>query len=273
MSLRLIWRDATRLPVDGGRLRPDGLADLAPAEAAAVRLPVGNGEVSLGDLFAVSGLDAPPGTLRIEGDLRGVARVGQGMGSGHLIVSGNLGSDVGSEMTGGRIDVYGNVGPWAAAEMRGGLIHVHGHAGDRLGSARPGSRLGMRDGIVLVDGDAGACVGQSMRRGLIAVGGAIGPAAGHAMIAGSLFVFGSAGMHPGLGMRRGTLLFGTGIDPALLLPTFVPSGHDRPPFLAVYLRELAALGFKPAGRRTPRLRRYNGDLSIGGQGEILVAVE
>lgn len=273
MSLTLAWRDATRLPVDGTPLRPDLLAEESPAEAARTSLRVGNAQVPLGDLFTVAPLDAHPGTLVVEGDLRGVAGLGAGMAAGRLIVRGDAGPRLGLRISGGRLDVHGSVGPWAGAEMRGGLLHVHGDAGDHLGSALPGSRLGPRDGLILVDGNAGARVGQSMRRGLIAVGGSLGPAAGHALIAGSLFAFGPVGPNLGLGMRRGTVFLAEPIGPDWLLPTFLPSGVHAPPFLAIYLRHLAALGFGPAARRSPRVRRYNGDASAGGQGEILVAVD
>ena len=91
-------------------------------------------------------------------------------------------------------------GPWATsaprlgAGMSGGSIEVEGSAG-RLGRGRdaraacsgfaatpattsarrcPGSRVGMRDGIILVDGEAGDDVGLAMRRGLIAVRGTDG---------------------------------------------------------------------------------------------------
>jgi formylmethanofuran dehydrogenase subunit C len=273
MSLILAWRDATRLTVDGAPLRPDLLADKPPRDVAATPLGVGNAPIALGDLFTVAPLDAPPGTLVVEGDLRGVAGLGAGMAAGRLIVRGDAGPRLGLRISGGRLDVHGHVGPWAGSEMRGGLLHIRGNAGDHLGSALPGSRLGLRDGLILVDGNAAARVGQSMRRGLIAVGGTLGPAAAHAMIAGSLFAFGAVGPNLGLGMRRGTVFLTEPIGSDRLLPTFLPSGIHAPPFLAIYLSRLAALGFGPAARRSPRVRRYNGDTSAGGQGEILVAVD
>ena len=53
--------------------------------------------------------------------------------------------------------------------MCGGELRIIGEAGDYLGTALPGDRHGMRDGVVIVGGAAGAGVGDRMRRGLIAI--------------------------------------------------------------------------------------------------------
>ena len=42
-----------------------------------------------------------------------------------------------------------------AAEMKGGVIHIRGSAGDHPGAAYAGSRRGMTDGSILIDGDGG----------------------------------------------------------------------------------------------------------------------
>jgi formylmethanofuran dehydrogenase subunit C len=173
-------------------------------------------------------------------------------------------------MSGGRIEVSGDAGHGAGAEMTGGFLRIHGNAGHDLGAARPGSRLGMRDGVILVGGSTGNDAGRLMRRGLIAVAGGVGDGFGNGVIAGTLFALGPVGDHPGLGMKRGTLgLFQE--DPPDLLPTFVPTGRYRFPFLSVYLRHLVAWGFPVPSRVTSaELSRYNGDRAAGGQGEILV---
>jgi formylmethanofuran dehydrogenase subunit C len=115
-----------------------------------------------------------------------------------------------------------------------------------------------------------------MRRGLIAVSGPAGDDLGHAMVAGSIFAFGPIGLRAGAGMKRGTLaLFGR--DDAFaegLPPTFMPSGRGRPPFLTIYLRQLVRWGFPvPGAAFSGALERYNGDLAVHGQGEVLVWCE
>ena len=57
----------------------------------------------------------------------------------------------------------------------------------------------MRDGVILVEGDAGDDAGLAMRRGLIAVSGRAGDGLGRAMIAGSAFAFGPIGLRPARG--------------------------------------------------------------------------
>jgi formylmethanofuran dehydrogenase subunit C len=132
----------------------------------------------------------------------------------------------------------------------------------------------MREGVILVVGDAGDDIGLGMRRGLIAVSGRTGDGLGRSLIAGSIFAFGPAGIRAGAGMKRGTLVFlDVSAQPEFhVLPTFVPAGRYRPPFLAVYLRQLRSWRFpvsEPAF--STLLERYNGDLVERGRGEIWVA--
>jgi formylmethanofuran dehydrogenase subunit C len=270
MTLR--WKDVTRLAVDAERLRPDLLRGSSAREVAAVELPVGNQRVEAGELFTIEGSEVSE-ALAFEGNLRGVARLGQGMTSGYLVIHGDAGPHLGAQLEGGVIDVHGSAGDWTGCEMRGGRIAIDGDAGDWLGAAYPGSRLGMREGIILVRRSAGSDVGLSMRRGLIAVRGDVGETPGRGMVAGTLMLFGRTGIGPGTGMRRGTIvLFEPRDDDASVLPTFVASGHLRPVVLELYLRELEASGFPaPPSARSTQLQRYNGDLADGGQGELYLA--
>ncbi|WP_435016492.1 formylmethanofuran dehydrogenase subunit C [Tundrisphaera sp. TA3] len=271
MALRFTWKNAGGPPIDADAIRPEAFAGLDAAGAARVEVGAGNRMAPLGDLARVEG-DGADGVLIFEGDLRRVAGLGTGMASGRIEVRGDVGPRLGAGMTGGEIEVTGSAGIWAGAEMAGGSIRIRGDAGDCLGAALPGSRLGMRDGVILVDGDAGEDVGLAMRRGLIAVGGRTGPGLGRSMIAGSIFAFGPIGRAAGAGMKRGTLALFGGDDPdGGLLPTFAPSGTFCPHTLSIYLRQLAAWGFAvPETASSAGVRRYNGDLVEGGQGEILV---
>ncbi len=267
MPLTLSWAGATRLPVEADALRPDALMGLTAAEVAGRVLPVGNGTAEVGELFRVSGDGSDE--LVVEGDLRSVRGLGQGLTSGMLTVRGDAGSYLGAEMSGGTIVVAGNVGDWAGAAMSGGRIRIRGDAGHHLGSALPGARLGMREGVILVSGNIGHEAGRSLRRGLIAVCGEAGDDLGANLIAGSIFVFGAVGARLGAGLKRGTIaVFGE--QPVSLLPTFRFACRYRPVFLTLYLRQLQAWGF-PVLEEAFRgeVERYNGDLLNGGTGEIL----
>jgi formylmethanofuran dehydrogenase subunit C len=272
MPLTLTWLDTTRLPVEADTLRPEALAGLAAAEVARLRLPHGNTSAEVGELFRVEG-NADDSHLILEGDLCHVRAIGAGMASGRITVRGDVGPRPGLGMAGGELAIGGSAGVWAGAEMTGGLIRIAGDAGDGLGSALPGSRIGMREGVILVGGSVGEDVGLAMRRGLIAIKGGAGLGLGRSMIAGSVFSFGPVGELAGMGMKRGTIaLFGQENpgDPGLL-PTFAPSGRDRPPFLTIYLKQLRTWGFPvPDPVFSGTLARYNGDRTDRGQGEILV---
>jgi formylmethanofuran dehydrogenase subunit C len=152
------------------------------------------------------------------------------------------------------------------------VLRVAGNAGHLLGAAYRGSPRGMRGGTILVEGSAGNEAGCAMRRGLIVVGGSAGDFAGVMMLAGSIVVLGGLGIRPGAGMKRGTLVAAArpGAVPRLL-PTFRFDCEYRPPWLALYVRRLRALGFPvPEPLATARCRRYSGDLVELGKGEILL---
>ena len=250
------------------RLTPEAFLGRAPDEVARSIVRIGNQDAELGDVFSVDRDGSE--TLTLEGDLRHVRGIGRGMERGTLVVRGLAGPYLGAGMSGGEIEVHGDADDWAGAEMRGGLLRVLGNAGRFVGASYPGSRLGMRDGVILVAGDVGDEAGRRMRRGLIAVGGAAGEGFGRGLIAGSLFAFGTLGRFAGLGMKRGTIA-ALGAEPVDVLPSFALTGRYRFPFLAVYLRRLAAWGFRvPPEVLSAELGRYNGDLADGGQGEILV---
>lgn len=269
MPLTLTWNGPIGRAVDGDALRPETLADCSDV-VARIKVPAGNSTVELGELFRVEG-DGGDGTILFEGDLEPVRGLASRMGSGRVVIRGDVGPRLGSGMTGGSIEVEGSAGDRAGAEMKGGLIRIGGDAGDLLGASLPGSRVGMRGGVILVNGRAGDDVGLAMRRGLIAVRGELGEGAGRGMVAGSLFGFGAVGRGAGSGMKRGTLaLFSASFEPS---PTFERSGSFRPPVLDIYMAYLRGLGFDvPAAAFRAPIRRYNGDRLEGGRGEILLGL-
>ena len=260
-------RDSSTLPVEAGSISPDRFAGLRREEVA--RLPVLRGRrlVTVGDLFTVDGDGAEE--IVVEGDLRHVKRVGQGMSRGRITIHGNVGLHLGAEMCGGEICVHGDVDAWAGAQMSGGVIRVYGNAGPLLGAAYPGEKRGMRGGVIIVEGNGGPRAGERMRRGLIAVQGDVGEFAGVRMIAGSIFAFGTLGARAGAGMKRGTIVALGGLADAPL-PTFLYACSYCPSFLPLYLRRLLEWGLpvKPE-HIVGRFRRYTGDITSLGKGEIL----
>jgi formylmethanofuran dehydrogenase subunit C len=152
--------------------------------------------------------------------------------------------------------------------MRAGRLVVRGSAGRQLGGVYPGERAGMRGGEIVVHRDAGEQAGAGLRRGLIAVGGRVGDAAGLRMLAGTIVALGGIGARAGAGMRRGSIVT---MAPATPLATFVFSTVYRPPFLALYLRRLRALGLDVTDEHIEgRYGRWCGDALDLRRGEILI---
>jgi formylmethanofuran dehydrogenase subunit C len=275
MSVRLVWKGATRDPVEGPCLRPDLLAGLNVGALSRLRLDVEGQDATLADLFHVEINDAEAyDQLTIEGEMGRVRGIGAGMASGHLSTRGVIGPRLGFGMTGGTIEAKGDVGPWAGSMMSGGTLRIDGSAGDHLGAARPGERAGMRGGTILVSGDAGVGVGANMRRGLIAVAGAVGDDAGQGVIAGTILTFGPLGRRFGAGLKRGTIAALGPSAPSSITPGFGLACRYETAMLGLWINHLIAIHFPiPASSRARVVERYNGDLLEGGRGELLIGLE
>jgi formylmethanofuran dehydrogenase subunit C len=261
-------KDPVTLPVEAESISPDRFAGLCQEEVAALPILYGRRQLTIGDLFTVAGSGAEE--IVVEGDLGHVKRIGQGMSHGRVTIQGDVGMHLGAKMCGGEIVVHGNVAAWAGAHMSGGVIRVHGNAGPMLGAAYAGEKHGSRGGVILVKGDAGSRAGERMRRGLIAVQGNLGEFAGARMIAGSLFVFGTLGARAGAGMKRGTIVALGGTADGLL-PVFRYACSYHPTFLRFYLRRLREWGLPVTEEQVEGVfRRYTGDITAVGKGEILV---
>jgi formylmethanofuran dehydrogenase subunit C len=254
-------------PVEADSIAPDHFWGLSQSSVAALPVLCGRRWLKLGDLFTVEGEGSED--IVIEGDLSHVKRIGQGMTRGRVSIHGNVGLHLGTQMSGGEMVVHGNVGAWAGAQMTGGVIRVYGDAGPLLGGTYPGEAHGMNGGTILVQGDVGSRAGERMRRGLIAVQGNVGEFAGARMLAGSLFVCGRLGARAGAGMKRGSIVALGGA--AGLLPTFRYACRYHPIFLSLYLRRLQEWGLPVTPQQVEGpYRRYTGDITTVGKGEILV---
>lgn len=265
----LSLKEPTPIPIEADAISPDRFEDLDKGEIESLPLFYGRRRVSLGDLFSVEIGDTS--RIVLTGQLGHVKRIGQNMSRGRITIHSDVGMHLGAKMSGGQIMVHGDAAARAGAHMSGGFIWVHGNAGPMLGGSYVGEKLGMRGGAIIVDGDAGPRAAERMRRGIIVVQGDLGDFAGARMIAGSLFTFGKLGARAGAGMKRGTLMALEGLKDGLL-PTFRYSCTcESPSFLRYYLRRLRAWGLPIADRHiTGRFRRYTGDATTIGKGEVFV---
>jgi formylmethanofuran dehydrogenase subunit C len=264
-TLVLQLREQPSVPLEAEVLSPDMLAGLDIAGIRALPVFLGKRQCRLDDFFTVEG--EPGDQIEIHGDAGKVKWIGRAMTHGRLVIDGNAGMHLGAHMQGGTIEVWGNASDWVGAEMRGGLIRIHGNTGGQVGAAYRGSMVGMKEGTILIGGSAGLEVGMRMRRGLIAVQKQVRDFAGLQMKGGTIFLAGGAELRTGAWMVRGTIV---SLAPIELLPSFAAACTYRPPFLRIYMKHLQGLGFSlPLEVEDGPFRRYSGDTSVPGKGEIL----
>ena len=236
--------------------------EIARREVRSIR----SGAVSLGDLFKVDG--TPDGRATLAGDLTLAERVGAGLAEGLLRVEGNVGDRAGAELKGGRLEIGGSAGHSTGEGMSGGLLVVHGNTGNRAGAAAPGRKRGMTGGELVILGNAGDETGALMRRGLVAVGGTTGRCTLLSTIAGTVLSCGATGADAALWNKRGSLICLGLVEPSA---TYRYACVIQPVYLRLFFRRLRDLHGLPltAAHIDGRFRRYSGDFSETGRGEIL----
>jgi formylmethanofuran dehydrogenase subunit C len=262
----LTLKERPHVPLEAEVLSPDVIGALSHGEVCALPVVLGKRQRRLDDFFEVEG----PGSedLQIRGDAGRVKWIGRGMTRGRITVVGDAGMHLGAYMKGGTIEVTGNTSDWAGAEMTGGLIRIAGNAGGQIGAAYRGSLSGMSGGTVVVGGSAGIEVGMRMKRGIIAVRGPVRDFAGLQMKGGTIVLMGGAEVRTGAWMVRGTIV---ALVPVRLLPTFSYACEYNPAFLRLYAKHLHGIGLRlPVDTGEGAYRRYTGDTSVPGKGEILV---
>jgi formylmethanofuran dehydrogenase subunit C len=262
--LVLVMHTNPQQRLDLSPLVPPRLSGKTVAEIGKLELQTDRERVAVGDIFRLSGNDTT--RVRIEGATDRLDQIGHEMSGGEIVVEGDVGNQAGRLMRGGRLIIKGSAGHWAASGMRDGYVEITGAAGDRLGGPLAGEIAGMGGGLVVVRGDVGERTGDRLRRGTIVVEGRAGAYAGSRMIAGTLVLRRRARQLPGYLMRRGTIVLGDGCDE--LLPTFIDCGlHDLVAMrlLAAFVKAQSAAA--AAALRVP-LRRFAGDMSVLGKGEI-----
>lgn len=260
--LTLTLKEQPTVPLEAECISPDVLAPLSLEAIRSQTVFHGRRQLRLDDFFTVEG--EPSDQIDVRGDTTRVKWIGKEMSRGHIRVAGSAGMHLGAYMTGGRIDVAGNAADWVGGEMSGGTIHIRGNAGGQLAAAYRGSITGMNGGTILVEGSAGIELGMRMKRGLVAIRGSVRDFAGLQMKGGTIVLMSGAELRTGAWMLRGTII---SLKPVKLLPTFSNCGTYSPTFLNIYAKHLRGHGFElPSGP----YRRYAGDASIPGKGELLV---
>ncbi len=258
----------TTIPVVAECITPDTFAGKSVADIKKLTVYYGNKEKTLGDIFEVS--DDGSDTITIAGSVPNVKCIGKKMTTGFIVIEGDAGMHVGAQMKGGTITVKGNASDWVGCEMRGGEIVIHGNAGHCLGGAYRGSKGGMNKGLIVVKGNCGNEAGGLMKKGIIVIEGDTGASTGVGMRGGTIFCYGHTGDRVGALMERGSLVL---YNEPTLLPTFTYNAVYNPTWLRVFLLDLQKkphkIPIKPEHIKG-LYKRYNGDISEIGKGEIFV---
>lgn len=264
--LLLTLRQRPEQRLDLSPLVPHLLAGKSRAEIERIELQTTRERANVGEVFQLRMGDAAQ--IRIEGGCDRLGHVGQAMSDGEIIVDGDVGVQAGRLMAGGRLIVRGSTGPWAASGMNNGVIEIAGATHDYIGGPLPGEIAGMRGGLVIVRGRAGARAGDRMRRGTIIVEGEAGAYAGSRMIAGTLIVGKKAGPMPGFLMKRGSIILGGGCS--ALSPTFIDCGAHQLLAMKIWARLVEAYSLRAAALLQRPLRRFAGDMAVLGKGEMFI---
>jgi formylmethanofuran dehydrogenase subunit C len=254
------------VPLEAEALCPDVVARLKNDAVRALPVFLGKKQCRVDDFFTVEGEASDD--LELHGDLRKVRWIGRGMSRGTVRVVGNAGMHLGAYMKGGSIEVTGDASDWVGGEMSGGFIRIAGNAGGQIGAAYRGSRGGMTNGTIIINGSGGLEIGMRMKRGTIVMGGPVRDFAGLEMKGGTIVLRSGGELRTGAWMSRGTII---SLAPIPLLPSFLYASSYVPSFLGLYAKHLATLGVSiPYDPKDGRYQRYTGDTSVIGRGEILV---
>jgi formylmethanofuran dehydrogenase subunit C len=254
-------RKPLQIPLDGSIISPDTIAEKSLEELGKIKIWMGNTRVEFSKIFSISegsevGPKAP--SIRLEGDLSKVRRIGYRMTKGSILIEGNSGLYTGEEMSGGSIVINGDAGSWLGARMKGGSIEVKGNAGDYVGAAYRGSTKGMSGGIILIHGNAGFEVGCWMKGGIIRIKGSAGMFSGIHMAEGAILVEGNCEGRAGAQMKGGRIVV-NGFIPSIL-----------PSFTFDEIRETVKVGDERV--RGP-FYQFIGDLNENGNGRLSIAVQ
>jgi len=208
---------AFNVPIQAPCITPDEFANKSVAEVTKLPVTEGNRHVTLGDLFKIEQNASESSSITINGECSKVKRVGQGMTSGEIIINGNIGMHTGEKMAGGKIVVNGNTGGWTGSEMKKGIIEIHGDAGDYTASPYRGNDLGMKGGLITVEGNVGTDVGCYLQGGIIKVKGNAGRFLGFHMSEGAIYVEKDCDVRAGALMTAGKIVIGGKLE---ILPSF-----------------------------------------------------
>ena len=229
-----------------------------------------NKEIKLEEIFNVSinKLNKKEPELIIYGLNKFCNFVGWRWENGKIHVKSNVGSYLGANMQGGSILVEGSAENFVGSELENGEILIKSNVQDFVGAPQPGKKVGMTGGTIIIKGTARHFLGLNMKKGLIYVENDVGDFSCNNMTAGTVILQKKIGKNFGNGIKRGTVVIKKrNLDKNLFLQT-TNTNSSFFDFLNNFLKNNYGLkGFK----KKRDLKRFFGDLSISGLGEVIVS--
>ncbi len=267
-SLTFTLRGEPDQRLDLTALAPDRLLGRSAAEVEKIEIGTTKQSVKVGDAFKLTLGDVHD--VRYEGGSTRLDCLGAKLLPGFAItVNGDVGAQLGRLAKAGTITVNGNAGPYAASGNAGANIEIKRNAGDFLCGPLAGELAGMAGGRVVVRGNAGARAGDRLRRGVVIIEGDAGEELGARLIAGTIFLLGKPAGRVGYLNKRGTIALAKAGD---FGPTYIDCGPQDLTFARMYARSLREVSAGASLLFSGKLRRFGGDTSVYGKGEILTPV-
>ena len=255
-------------PVDMRFLKKIVDSRMPNKQAAQVLMSSRPDALRIGDIFKVSGKDHQ--NIVIENSNFRLEGIGTGWNHGKIEVIGNAGSFTAQSLRGGCVHVEGSVGDFSGCGLKGGQLLIDADAGNGLGASLPGEKIGMNEGRIIVNGNAGSRLGNRMRRGIIAVYGEVGIGACSSMISGTVLLLGGQANLPGTHMRRGTIICAS--EPNLSADSFFEQVCEDNTYWNIFCSYMEGCNASISQTLLPRSprKRFVGDLKTYGMGEIFV---
>ena len=122
----------------------------------------------------------------------------------------------------------------------------------------------------MIRGSVGSRAGDRLRRGVIVIEGSVGEDLGSRLIAGTIVVLGATLGRVGYLNKRGSLILAQRKD---FGPTYLDCGVHHLTYIGLLSRSLAPVSSGATRLLSGKLRRYGGDTSVYGKGEILTPIE
>jgi len=153
--------------------------------------------------------------------------------------------------------------------ISGAEIEIAGDAGDYLAAPLAGELSGMA-GRVIIRGSVGSRAGDRLRRGVIVIEGSSGEDFGVETDRWHDRRTGETLGRVGYLNKRGSLILAQCKD---FGPTYLDCGAHQLTYIGLLSRSSASVSSSAARLLSGKLRRYGGDTSVYGKGEILTPME